>query len=151
MENSFQISKVAEIVENAPLAEILDTVQIVASFVPVVGPVANVIIKILQILLKLQPAATNVMNGLADKQQCEAQANMFAKIESNIDKYSYFIPATETQDLNTLRTMVDIALEDGELTDEEQSFLLKKSDAAGIDHDLFLMGLKNELRKVQAC
>ena len=136
MANKVQVSKVADIVQNAPLAEILDTVEIVAEFIPAVGGPIKGIIKVLRILVKVQPAAAKTVHGIAD---------MTAKADSG--RYRSFIPAGDNPELEKLRIMVDIAIEDGDLSDDEYSTLLGKVDALGIDRDIFTLGIKNELKK----
>lgn len=135
MANKIQIDKVADIVENAPLSEILSTIEAVAMFVPGIGNVAQVICKVLRILIKVQPSASGLAHGFAKMQQNE-----------NIKTYASFIPTDNTAELNVLRTMVDIALEDGELTDDEMSMLINKAEANGINADIFKMGIKNVLK-----
>lgn len=136
MANNKQVVKVANIVEKAPLADILDTVEGVMLFVPAVGQVGAIICKVLRILIKLQPAVTKTAHGIATTQPT-----------SDSEQYTSFIPDGNSPELCALRTMVGIALEDGALSDEEQAMLVRKAEAAGIDTDLFVMGLKNELNK----
>lgn len=132
MANNIQLNKIADMAASAPLAEILDTVEMVASFVPGIGTAVGGIIKVLRILTKLQPAAAKTMHGIANMQ--------------SPNKFS-FIPDGATPELNALRQMIDIALEDGVLTEDEEAFLINKAESAGIDKDLFLMGLRNQLKK----
>ena len=130
-------SKFVDIARNAPLPEILDTIETVARFVPGIGGVATIIIKVLRLMIKIQPT--------------ENQTNFYSTSLPNSsnenNKYFTFIPKGNNTELISIRAMVDIALEDGELSDEEKTFLLKKADAIGIDKDLFVMGLENELKK----
>lgn len=137
MANKIELAKVADIAEKAPLTEILDTIETVALLVPGVGNVAAVICKILRVMLKLQPVAAKTMHGIADMKNTNEDSGKFAS----------FIPAGNSNELVSLRTMVEIALEDDELTEDEEAFLLNKAQAAGVDKDLFLMGLHNELKK----
>lgn len=136
MANNNQVAKVANIVEKAPLAAILDTVEGVMEFIPGVGKVGAIVCKVLRILLKLQPAAAKTAHGIASLLPT-----------SDSGQYASFIPAGEAPELCALRTMVGIALEDSDLTDEEQAMLVRKAEAAGVDTDIFIMGLKNELNK----
>ncbi len=135
------IAKVTSIVDNAPLAEILDTIEAVISYLPLpyIDKIGRVVCKILRVMLKLQPAASTAMHLIADTQETPCVVN---------SKYDSFIPTDNTPELVSLRSMVDIALEDGELTDDEEAFLLKKAESAGIDKDLLLMGLRNEIKKM---
>ncbi len=141
MANDFQLAKVADIVDNAPIAEILDIIEVVVEAVqiPFVGSTGKILIKILRVLLKLQPATSKTLHLIADTQEAPCVVD---------SKYDSFIPAGNTPELISLRSMVDIALEDGELTDDEEAFLLKKAESAGIDKDLLLMGLRNEIKKM---
>lgn len=132
-------NKLVDIARNAPLPEILDTVETVARFVPGIGGVATILIKVLRLMIKLQPAETNSKHCMVGVQNSIDESN----------KYTAFIPTGNNTELVSLRAMVDIALEDGALTDEEETFLLKKADAIGLDKDLFIMGLQSELKKRQ--
>lgn len=132
--NSESMAKIASIVENAPIAEILETIEVVAEFIPGIGNVAKVIIKVLRILLKVQPSVSQGLYSVADTQQ-----NLF---DMDNGRYLPFVPADDTPQLNVLRTMVDIAIEDGELTDEELNMLTQKAEMIGIDTDLFKIGIR---------
>ena len=133
------MAKVADIVEKAPLSEILDTIEAVAMFIPGLGNVVAIIAKVLRILIKVQPAASKAMHGIVDIQHVTPA--------EELNKYVSFIPATDNASLNALRTMVDIAIEDGELSDDEISMLTNKASECGLDLDLFVMGLRNALKK----
>ena len=88
-------------------------------------------------MIKVQPAAVSTLNGIA-------------KISETTDngRYTQFIPVGDNPELEKLRIMVDLAIEDGELSDEELALLNKKVKELGIDSDLFLMGLHNEIKKI---
>ena len=136
MANNKQVAKVADIVEKAPLADILDTIEGVMLFVPAVGQVGAIVCKVLRILIKLQPAAAKAAHGIATTLPT-----------SDSGQYASFIPAGDAPELCALRTMVGIALEDGSLSDEELAMLVRKAEAAGVGTDVFTIGLKNELNK----
>ena len=88
-------------------------------------------------LVKVQPSAGKAIHGIANMQQ-----------QSTFNKYASFIPPQDDANINTLRIMVDIALEDGQLTDDEVAMLTRKAEDSGLDADLFKIGLLTELAKL---
>jgi len=155
MESNTKIDKIADIVTNLPLEDILNTVETVApfvEFVPVVGVYIGkslpYITKVIRILIVVQPVAINVQNNLLGNQElAQLPAPQQAPKNDLLNKYT-FIPSEDTPQLNALRMMVEIALEDGELTNEEMTMLSSKAIQSGIDIDLFKLGLSNELKKI---
>lgn len=120
MEKNDNAKKIQSIIDNFPLQEIVDTAEAIAPFIPAIGPVLYVIIRILKILLALKPAASKT-------------ANMIAKQGEN--------------DLRSKRESFDrmwaIATTDGIITNEEKEFLRPRAIAAGISEEEFeLMILK---------
>jgi len=155
MESNTKTDKIADIVTNLPLEDILNTVETVAPFVELV-PVVGVYIgkslpyitKVIRILIVVQPVAINVQNNLLGNQElAQLPAPQQAPKNDLLNKYT-FIPSEDTPQLNALRMMVEIALEDGELTNEEMTMLSSKAIQSGIDIDLFKLGLSNELKKI---
>ncbi len=135
--NNSLIADIANIIKTAPLAEILDTVECVAMMVPALGNVVALIIKALRMMIKVQPIAVATLNGIAQFTET-----------TDSNRYTQFIPDGDDPELEKLRIMVDLAIEDGELSNEELALLNKKVKELGIDSDLFLMGLHNEIKKI---
>ena len=127
MAKSESIRKVQTIIANAPLAEIRDTAKTINEFIPPpVNLVINIIILIIDLLSKLQPVASSAVGKAAD-------------ITSNLE--------TTSQDRarEVFDAMFEIAMADGEITDEEKEFLRPRAIAAGIEEDTFELMVINKI------
>lgn len=73
MTNSKNISAISNFVDNFPLQDILETAEIVVKYIP--SPInlpVDIIIKVIKVLLKLQPAAGKAIKaGASIVQNCE--------------------------------------------------------------------------------
>lgn len=115
MEKNDTLNNIQNAVKNAPLASILEAAEGVACVVGIPG--LPIIIKILKMLIKLQPAANGVMDAAVQTKN----------VKQNEEKMS----RQEAREI--LEEMIDIATEDGVITPDEEAFLRKKAVAAGVD------------------
>lgn len=121
MAASEKIQGIRQFVSSFPLQEILETAEIVAGFVPVPGLVP--VIKVLKTAIKFVPVADKAL---------DASGKIAANIENT--KNAEAKAAREKFD-----TLLDIAIADGTITDEEKEFLHAKAQDAGISDDEFEM------------
>lgn len=115
MEEKNTLAKIQHTVKNAPLASILEAAEGVAAVVGIPG--LPIVIKILKMLVKLQPAANGVMNAAVQTAAMKKSQEEIARSEAR----------------EILEQMIDIAIEDGVITSDEEAFLKKKAIAAGVD------------------
>lgn len=129
------LTKIDEILNDAPLEEIFETAEIIASAFPIPG--LPIIVKILGYCVKLRPAASaglKLANNIA--------ANSGEGASQNEDS-----PQNEIAEKNEiLEQMIDIACEDGVIDDEEEKFLRAQAVEAGLNPDNFMFTVRAKLR-----
>jgi len=121
MAASEKIQGIRQFVSNFPLQDILETAEIVAGFVPVPGLVP--VIKVLKTAIKFVPVADKALDTSA-------------KIASNIETAKNAGADAAREKFNSL---LEIAMADGTITEEEQEFLHAKAREVGISDDEFEM------------
>lgn len=121
-----KIKAIKGIVEDLPLQEILEAVEIVAS----VHPIPQAIIKVLKVVVILSPAVSKSLDA-ADR--------ISKSVETNISK--------EDEARNQFNGLMDMACSDGVITDAEKEFLRPRAIAAGISNDEFELMIINHLKK----
>lgn len=127
MEQNNAISKISNIVEVAPLGEILDVAEAIVECLPAeTSAVMSKVLKILKVMLHLQPAASKTL-GL---------------VGQTIDKCN--APNTDA-----LERMLAIAIEDGEITDAEEEMFLEKVRQVGLDEGEWRMRLHSDALKIK--
>lgn len=89
-----------------------------AALIPAIGTICVWIIKILKFAKKFQPTADKMLTN-AD------QLYGVCTSSTNIDNEA----------LNKVNTLIEIALEDGVITKEEESFILERAQTLGLDTD----------------
>ena len=114
MAKSDTLKRVKNLLENFPLKDILETAEVIALMIPAIGNVLAIIIKILKILLSLQPTAVKSITAVE------------AKMEGD-----------ERSRVETFNRLWTIAISDGCITDEEKEFLCPYATAASISNEEF--------------
>lgn len=136
MTNSKNISAISNFVDNFPLQDILETAEIVVKYIP--SPInlpVDIIIKVIKVLLKLQPAAGKAIKA-------------GASIVQNCEEYNLCKDNTTKQSYTTLfENLVELAATDGVLSDDEHAFLKKKAVLYGISEDEFELIIMNRFNK----
>ena len=89
-----------------------------AALIPAIGTICVVIIKILKFAKKFQPTASKVLVN-ADQ--------LYGVVNNNQ------VVVNEAEE--KINTLIEIALEDGVITDEEENFILEKAQTLGLDTD----------------
>jgi len=115
------IRAISNFIEEFPLQEILETAETVAPFIPGIGQVMMIIIRIIKVLIRLKPAVGKALNASAQL------ADDTAPKEA---------PAISVQ-RQKFDSLLAIASSDGYISPEEKQFLHEKAVAAGIDEDEF--------------
>ena len=157
-ENTFL--KVQSAIQNAPLESILETAESVSLEMPAVGKVLEVVIKLLKSLIKFRPLANNLLGTGAQAasliQNVKNGNAPMDKTTNNIckessDKYEVTCDLSEEENveaaehaeiLTMLDKMVEIAAEDGELSDEEMEYLIDIAREVGMNERVLLEKVK---------
>ena len=121
MVKSDTLKRVKNLLENFPLKDILETAEVIALMIPAIGNVLAIIIKILKILLSLQPTAVKSITAVE------------AKMEGD-----------ERSRVETFNRLWTIAISDGCITDEEKEFLRPYATAASISNEEFDLMIINK-------
>lgn len=114
-----KLKQIQGIIEEFPLAEVLEVAEVVAGFIPIPG-LPN-IIKVLKILCKIQPSAGKLVGAAGNAMNKGSQEQV-----------------EREKALQNLDVLVEIAVEDGEITEEEKKFLLTKARELGLNEDDFM-------------
>lgn len=125
--------KVQNVVQSVPLESLLSTAKTVAQVVNI--PFLPLIITLLEKLIKLRPVANALLgSGL---QTADA---INAAMSQPVDMSNEASQATaEEDDIRAiLDQMIDIAAEDGDLSDEEKQYLIDIAREAGINEQVVL-------------
>lgn len=95
-----------------------------ASLIPAIGTICVVIIKILKFAKKFQPTASKVLVN-ADQ--------LYGVVNNN--------QVVENEAEEKINTLIEIALEDGVVTDDEANYILERAAVLGVDVDIVKLKL----------
>lgn len=143
-ENTFL--KVQKAMQSVPLESILETAESVAPLIPAAGPPLLYVIKFLKMLIKWRPVANRL---LGTGVQTAALVQNVGTGNEPIDRNDCDIcgeekaAAAERADLQAiLDQMIEIAVEDGELSDEEMGYLKDIAREAGVNETVLLAKIR---------
>lgn len=144
--------KIQSVMNSIPLEGILETAESVAPLIPAAGTPILYVIKALKLLIKARPVAQSLFNigasvANAIKQPAgETEAEDMAASESNECP-----PMTDEENqadieraeiMTMLDQMIEIAAEDGELSEEELSYLMDIAQEVGINEKAVIAKVK---------
>ena len=121
MVKSESARKVQSIIESVPVEDIINTAEAIAPLIPAIGPALAIIVKILRVILAVQPAASKAAGAVAQQGENDIQAKR-----------------------NTFDRMWEIAMSDDTMTQEEKDFLRPYALAAGISETEFELMILNK-------
>lgn len=138
--------KIQDAIQNAPLESILETAESVALVIPAAGQPLALVIKLLRILIQLRPAANALLDTSLQTSAFFQNVNssnpmpddLFNVMEGE-DKIN---SAARAEIMVMLDQMVEIAAEDGELSPEEEGYLLDIAREAGVNENALLAKVK---------
>ena len=134
MEVKNSLLKVQNAVQSMPLESILETAEMVADAINI--PFLPAVIKVLKLLVKAQPVANNLLGTsikVTDSIADIKDANRSIDAEGDAER-------AEMMDM--LDQMIDIAADDGELTPEEEEYLLDIVRDLGLNEKVVLTKVK---------
>lgn len=111
------IASINEFIKSIDFDTLIEVAEF-AALIPAIGTICAWIIKILKFAKKFQPTADKMLTN-AD------QLYGVCTSRTNIDNEA----------LNKVNTLIEIALEDGVITEDEESFILEKAQTLGLDTD----------------
>lgn len=125
--------KVQNVVQTVPLESLLSTAKTVANVVNI--PFLPLIITLLEKLIKLRPVANALLGTGVQTMDAFASMKQPAAAMSNMASN----PVSEEDEIRAiLDQMIDIAAEDGELSDEEKQYLIDIAREGGINEQVVL-------------
>ena len=134
MEVKNSLLKVQNAVQSMPLESILETAEMVADAINI--PFLPAVIKVLKLLVKAQPVANNLLGTsikVTDSIADIKDANRSIDAEGD---------AEQAEMMDMLDQMIDIAADDGELTPEEEEYLLDIVRDLGLNEKVVLTKVK---------
>ena len=127
-------SKILNVVNDIPLQGLLETAEGIVPLIPAAGTPLLYVIKALKLLLIARPVANSLLSaGVSDETASDNSTTQRVPVDvpaSESDSYPMMTneemrAARERAEIMTmLDQMIDIAAEDGELSDEELSYLI---------------------------
>ena len=130
-----KLLKIQNMVQTLPLESILETAELVSTLIPGMP----IVIKVLRILIIGRPVVSNVLSaGVQMLDPQSAGMNQSAAF-GNADETA----ETEDSEIRAmLDEMINIAAEDGELSPEEEQYLLDIARDAGMDEKVVMAKVK---------
>lgn len=133
METRNAFFKIQNVVQSVPLESLLSTAKTVAQVTNI--PFLPLIITLLEKLIKWQPVANALLGtGL---QTADAISAAMSHPDDMSNAASQF-DSEEEEIRDMLDQMIDIAAEDGDLSDEEAQYLIDIAKEAGINEQVVL-------------
>ena len=148
--------KVQAAMQNMPLESILETAESLAPLIPAAGTPLLYVVKLLKMLIKWRPVANRLLvtgaetaalvqnartgNGPIDRtvrDVCGKAGDMHDEANEMSDDEKA-AAAERAEILAMLNQMIEIAAEDGELSDEEMGYLMDIAREAGVNETAVL-------------
>ena len=130
-----KILKIQNVVQSLPLESILSTAELVSTLIPGMP----IVIKVLRVLIKWRPMASGLL-GTGAQMLGPQSADMNQPDDlGNADEMA---EAEDSEIRAMLDEMIAIAAEDGELSPEEEQYLLDVARDAGMDEKVVMAKVK---------
>lgn len=113
------ITTINEFVKTIDFDTLIEIAEL-AALIPGIGTICAGIINILKVAKKFQPTADKVLTN-ADQ--------LYGVCANDSDS------STDNEALDKVNTLIEIALEDGIITEEEENFILERAQTLGLDTD----------------
>lgn len=127
--------KVQNVVQSVPLESLLSTAKTVAQVTNI--PFLPLIITLLERLIKWRPVA-NALLGTGLQTADAISAAMSQPVDMSMSNEASQAVAEEDEIRAILDQMIDIAAEDGDLSDEEKQYLIEIAREAGVNEQVVL-------------
>lgn len=144
--------KIQTVMNSIPLQGILETAESVAPLIPAAGTPLLYVIKALKLLIKARPVANSLLNtGASVANAMQQPAGNIESIDMAASESNECPPMTDEENqaaneraevMAMLDQMIDIAAEDGELSDEEFSYLMDIAKEVDINEKALIAKVK---------